>query len=184
MPNPNRARLKVQQSNLDGNREWSYVLRAYSRLGVSSACLVLQDRLGVDVVVMLHLAYVCMEHRVDTTERDVALADVAVRSWREEVVSRLRSARRSIDKNDETLKKLRAGIQDMEVLAEQHAFARLSALPTPITKSPLGSIRYSVLPVAAFYAQREGCMNQLDQPSVREAIRLLDEQLFTRSTSS
>ena len=172
--------VEANRLGFDVNREWNHVLRAYAKRGVASACLSLQDRLGVDVVVMLHLAYVCMEHGVAMTEQHVAQADAAVRRWREEVVRPLRSARRSIDKNDHALKKMRTGIQDLELLAERHALTLLAALPALNSVYPFESMRCSVSPVVAFYAQQGGHTNQLVQPSVREAVQLLDEQLFIK----
>jgi len=176
--------VQANRLGFDENREWNYVLRVYARRGVASACLLLQDRLGVDVVVMLHLAYVCMEHGVAMTDRGVAQADTAVRRWREEVVHPLRSARRFIKKKDDALKKLHTGLQEMELLAERYALARLEALPTPTNTNPMVSIWYSVLPVVAFYARRGGHMGQLNQQSVREAMQLLDEQLFIKEDAT
>ena len=69
------------------------MLATYARPGVAQACLLLQDRLGVDVLVLLHLAYVCSQHQRPLKDGQIAAADAVVRDWRDRVVRPLRAAR-------------------------------------------------------------------------------------------
>lgn len=158
--------------------EWGQVLRAYARPGVASACLLLQEELGVDVVVLLHLAYVQEVRGAVVTEDAVARADAAVKPWRDAVVRPLRGARRAIGKDAEALKPLRAGIQKMELLAERQAFALLAAAPackqTPGAAAPANAVQQ----VAAFYATAAGAADRLGRADVRQAIACLSKGLF------
>lgn len=154
--------------------EWRHVLAAYARPGVAQACLLLQDRLGVDVLVMLHLAYVCSQHRRPLQEHQIGAADAVVRDWRDQVVRPLRAARRAIAKDDPRTQALRAGVQQAELAAEQHALAMLAAMPTETGAQPPADAGSPTTLVATFYAQRNGCTADLQSAEVGHAIRLLD----------
>ncbi|QHE87099.1 TIGR02444 family protein [Hydrogenophaga sp. BPS33] len=74
--------------------EWRHVLALYGRPGVAQACLLLQDRLGVDVVVLLHLGYVERQRQCPLQASHVNAADAVVRDWREQVLRPLRRVAR------------------------------------------------------------------------------------------
>ena len=58
---------------------WRFSLRFYSRPGVASACLALQDEAGADVNVMLFLLFLA-EHKRQVTKEDIARLDGTVRA--------------------------------------------------------------------------------------------------------
>ena len=74
---------------------WRFSLRFYSRPGVASACLALQDEAGADVNVMLFLLFLA-EHKRQVTKEDIARLDGTVRAWRDRVVKPLRELRRAL----------------------------------------------------------------------------------------
>lgn len=159
----------------DPGDAWRHVLALYGRPGVAQACLLLQDRLDVDVLVMLHLGLVCQQHRLRLQAEQIEAADAVVRDWREQVVRPLRAARRAIARDDPQTQALRQRVQQAELGAEQHAFALLTAMPlwtdapaTANTASPAAS-------VARFYAQRSGREAELHQPEIASAIALLNQ---------
>ncbi len=163
------AAADFQHSN-----EWRQVVAMYGRPGVAQACLLLQDRLDVDVLVMLHLGHVCHQHRIALHESHVASADAVVRNWRDQVVRPLRSARRAIDKDDTDTQALRTAVQQAELGAEQHALAMLAALPVWTDTSPIECPTSTTELVAAFYAERGGHKADLKTAEIQAAIELLD----------
>src|SRR5690242_6327161 len=85
---------------LDGPH-WSFALRLYGRPGVSGACLALQDRLGVDVNVLLFALFAAADAGKAIDENDVAEMDRAVSAWRADVIFPLRALRRRLKEGPE-----------------------------------------------------------------------------------
>ena len=164
-------------SFLEGS-EWQHVLNAYGRPGVAQACLLLQDTLGVDVLVLLHLAYVCGQNDLSLSEGQIDAADAVVRDWRNQVVQPLRSARRAIAKEDPATHVLRANIQKAELVAEQHALAQLAAMPVWFGERQHADTRPPISLVAAFYAHRGSCTDKLQAPDIAQAVHLLERELL------
>lgn len=111
--------------------QWNYALRVYAHPGVSEACLELQARCGVDVVVMLHAMYAfdVLGIRLDTAALESA--DASVRAWREQVTHPLRSLRTFLKFGFEGMapsdvENVRGGIKAAELASESAAFAALS----------------------------------------------------------
>lgn len=159
---------------------WKYALQVYSRPGVSHACLLLQDELDLDVLVMLHLAYMSgSTGAAPIALSDVETADTCVHDWRDGVVRPLRSARRSIQKDDQELSELRAMIQKAELAAERHALIRLAALPLSkglVHVKPM--VPKSIRNVVQFYALRANKPQLPNRADLVDAIDLLDRALF------
>jgi uncharacterized protein (TIGR02444 family) len=83
----------MARSRRRSNPFWSYSLRLYRRPGVAPACLALQDRLGLDVNLLLFCLW--------TAERGIALGPLAIAAavnvsglWSANVVVPLRAVRR------------------------------------------------------------------------------------------
>lgn len=77
---------------LDG-AHWRFAVELYSQPGVSRACLYLQDRLAVDVNILLLVLFARRRHGLCLTRADIEQADDLIRPWRQEVVIRLREVR-------------------------------------------------------------------------------------------
>ena len=73
---------------------WRFSLATYSKPGVSSACLELQDSAGVDVNILLFVLWAGREGRL-LSDAEIKEAVARVEDWRRDVVSSLRQARRA-----------------------------------------------------------------------------------------
>jgi uncharacterized protein (TIGR02444 family) len=154
--------------------EWRSVIATYARPGVAQACLLLQEALGVDVLVLLHLAYAQGRGHGPAGPEHVGRADAAIRGWRDTVVKPLRAVRRALGKDDPAVRGLRADIQRCELEAERHGLALLSAMPWPQGgASAPGAVQH----VVRFYGERSGCLARASEPEVAAAIRLLENHL-------
>jgi uncharacterized protein (TIGR02444 family) len=154
---------------------WRHVLALYGRPGVAPACLLLQDRLDVDVLVLLHMGFVCQQHGLRLQAEQIEAADAVVRVWREQVVRPLRAARRAIARDDPQTQALRQRVQQAELGAEQHAFALLTAMPLWADAPATVDAAAPTASVAWFYAQRSGREAELQRPEIASAIALLNQ---------
>jgi uncharacterized protein (TIGR02444 family) len=110
--------------------EWNYALRVYAQPGVAEACLLLQDRAGVDVVVLLHAMYLLTAKGIALDEQALACAEARVGSWRREVTAPLRALRAALKPGFAGLpptfvEQTRQKIKAAELDAEFAAFAAL-----------------------------------------------------------
>ncbi len=120
----------------EANPFWRFSLRLYRRPGVAPACLALQDRLGVDVNLLLFCLWAGADGR-KLTAKTIALAVDLSRLWSDNVVRPLRHARRFLKPLG--LAKLRAEVARVELATEhmeQDLLYRL-APPRP-RKAPSG----------------------------------------------
>ena len=77
------------------NPLWDYASTIYALEGVAPACLVLQDRFGVDVNLLLYAAWLAhLQQRLGATH--VEALDAFVSDWRDQVVRPLRTLRRQL----------------------------------------------------------------------------------------
>ena len=162
--------------------EWADALDIYSMPGVPAACLLMQDRLGVDVTVLLHAMHVWSRQGVALDEDALAQADALVRPWRSRVTGPLRALRRELKAGfgpmpAELVAATRGHIQAAELSAELGAFAILSlhhvggvgirgATEVAPAESP-------VTGVAHFYALRNRRQQALSGVEVQDAIKRL-----------
>lgn len=112
---------------------WQFSLTVYVRPGASDACLGLQDRLGLDVNILLFCCWAGSQGHALSAEETESLRATAG-PWHDEVVRPLRAARRWL-KGRETLAAGAAGALRVDIKAkeleaeriEQHLLAE--ALP-------------------------------------------------------
>lgn len=102
---------------------WDFALRVYRAPGVSEACLEVQERLGMDVNVLLFCCWVAESGRGSLTPEALARACDAVAPWHETVVKNLRAVRRALKGGigaapKELAENLRREIQAREIDAE------------------------------------------------------------------
>ena len=117
---------------------WAYSLALYSKEGVNSACLLLQDDYGVDVNILLLGLYGAAQLDIGLTDMAIELLDEEVREYREFVLIPLRGARRRLKDMPlgGTGETVRNGIKETELRAEQLEQAMImrwlgNAKPTP-----------------------------------------------------
>ena len=75
---------------------WAFALRVYGRPQVADGCLRLQDETGVDVMMLLIIAFAAVRHHVLLTTSEIREFDEACRPWREQIVQPLRAIRRRL----------------------------------------------------------------------------------------
>jgi uncharacterized protein (TIGR02444 family) len=76
--------------------QWAFALRFYGRPGVAEALLLLQDRVGADVCVVLFALFVAWTHGAVVDGADLANLEAAIADWRREVIWPLRCLRRRL----------------------------------------------------------------------------------------
>jgi uncharacterized protein (TIGR02444 family) len=75
---------------------WAFSLTVYDGDGVADECLDLQERLNLDVNLLLFAAFVGAVEGVQLEKRDIAAASAAIAGWHGEIVRALRRARRAL----------------------------------------------------------------------------------------
>ena len=119
-------------ANLDlEGPHWQFALAIYSQPGVADVCLMLQDRLGLDINILLFATYATTACSVTVTAQDIEAMDAAVQAWRTEAVVPLRALRRRLKRRfgqleSEYAEMLRSKVKQTELLAEQIELAILA----------------------------------------------------------
>jgi uncharacterized protein (TIGR02444 family) len=75
---------------------WAFSLAVYAADGVAEECLALQERLNLDVNLLLFAAYVGAVEGMRLDRQDVANAHAVVAEWHNEIVRTLRHARQAL----------------------------------------------------------------------------------------
>lgn len=75
---------------------WTFSLATYSRDGVADECLGLQERVNLDVNLLLFAAFIGAVDGVRLDAKDIAAASAWVFDWHGEIVRSLRRARRAL----------------------------------------------------------------------------------------
>jgi uncharacterized protein (TIGR02444 family) len=163
------------------NALWRFVLPFYGREGVSPACLTLQDKIGVDVNIVLFAAFAQVERGITLDAEDVATADGLVRDWRTEVIQPLRRVRNRMKSGPSpapsaATENLRNRVKAAELEGEQVALAVLAAWldaqpARPADPSPEDDVARAVarhFHAGAFPSDVEAALTTLSQ-AVREA---------------
>jgi uncharacterized protein (TIGR02444 family) len=88
--------LRVTPSQPLNTPLWAFALAVYGRDGVADECLELQERLNLDVNLLLFAACVGAVEGVRLELQDIAAASAAVADWHSEIVRALRCVRRAL----------------------------------------------------------------------------------------
>jgi uncharacterized protein (TIGR02444 family) len=75
---------------------WAFSFAVYGSDGVADECLELQERLNLDVNLLLFAAFVGAAEGVQLDGQDIAAADAIVAGWHSEIVCAVRRARRAL----------------------------------------------------------------------------------------
>ncbi|WP_160349121.1 TIGR02444 family protein [Bordetella sp. 02P26C-1] len=111
----------------------SDAIALYGCEGVSEACLTLQERVQLDVNVLLFAAWMGVRLARSMRPQDIEEAAIQIRQWHREIVLPLRAVRRRLKTgpapapNDHT-DALRAKVQSVEIAAELVELAQLGQL--------------------------------------------------------
>ncbi len=105
---------------------WAFSLVVYGGDGVADECLALQERLNLDVNLLLLAAFAAAREGLQFAVRDIAEANAAIVNWHEGIVRPLRHARRTLKPAAESsggLREpsmaLRAPVQSADLAAEK-----------------------------------------------------------------
>jgi uncharacterized protein (TIGR02444 family) len=115
------------------NSFWDFSLALYRRPGVADACLTLQERLGIDVNLLLYFAWRANQGQALSREEAAAIA-AHVSAWHDGVVRPLRALRTDLKADAKSappaaVDRLRAQIKSAELNAERVEQDMLFALP-------------------------------------------------------
>ena len=75
---------------------WDFSLRVYGSEGVPEACLVLQERYGIDVNVLLYCCWLGASGRGTLDDGEIAAVRGAVEHWHRDVVRAVRAVRQRL----------------------------------------------------------------------------------------
>jgi uncharacterized protein (TIGR02444 family) len=115
----------------DDEALWRFSLAFYARPCVSEALIALQDRVGLDVNLMLFALWLGVSGR-SLTKEELAIADQIARSIRADIVEPLRELRRKLRADpDVDIQHLREGIKGLELAAEKVIQVRLGRTARP-----------------------------------------------------
>ena len=136
---------------------WQFSLALYGRPGVDGACLSLQERHGLDVNLLL-LCVWAGHAGIRLSRGDIAGLAGGVTGWQAQVVQPLRAVRRWLKHQEaaptEPAERLRAGVKEQELAAEQVQQALLYA---PLSDGTLGEAaragpRLAMANLSAYFA--------------------------------
>ena len=106
---------------------WRFALALYARPGVAPACLELQDRHGIDVIILLYGCWLGASGRGRLDPAALRRAEAVARPWREQVVEPLRRTRHGL-KGIAGAEQLYERMKQVELAAEREAVKRLAPL--------------------------------------------------------
>ncbi len=126
---------------------WQFSLAVYTQEDVARHCLALQDRVGLDVNMLLMMLWAASCWRHAPTTEQIAQADSLVQDWREEVILPLRKLRTRLKTGpapapDAITSELRENIKRLELEAErteQDVLAEWVREQKPLSRLPVES---------------------------------------------
>lgn len=146
------------------NPFWRFSLRVYGTPGVAAECLDLQDKLGLDVNVVLFAAWLGAIRDVALGQADLDRVEAAVKVWTADVVRPLRAVRRRLKSvpeiADPQVQALRKRVADTELFSEQVEQALLHELSGvighPAAATGEAVVRANVAAVLAAHGADDG----------------------------
>lgn len=111
---------------------WTFSLALYGRLGVAPALIGLQDRLGLDVNMLLYCCWAGVEGR-SLTPADLAAVEAVVEPWQVKLVRPLRLLRRRLkggfgELPTDRVEAYRKRLNELEIEAERIAQEAMAAM--------------------------------------------------------
>ncbi|HWV51063.1 TIGR02444 family protein [Pseudorhodoplanes sp.] len=125
------------------NPFWRFSLQVYGTAGVADECISVQDKLGIDVNVLLFAAWLGAARGVVIRDADIQRISAAVATWSADVVQPLRVVRRGLKQNmeiaDVAVQALRKQVAGAELFAEQVEQAMLFRMADDLGEKGAGS---------------------------------------------
>lgn len=97
---------------------WQFCLSWYARPGVSQACIELQDKLGLNVNLMLLLCW-CEQQKLQLSFDQIERLGLSLKVWSEKYTQPLRQLRRQIALEDHADESVKHAIFDAEMALEK-----------------------------------------------------------------
>jgi uncharacterized protein (TIGR02444 family) len=158
----------MPRASRPGNPFWTYSLRLYRKAGVAPACLALQDRLGIDVNVLLFCLF-AGDRGIKLPGATLKLMTDLSLLWSSNVVGPLRGTRRFLKPLG--LPVLRAEVARVELSAErieQDLLIRL--LPRAARRPRTGRAEPAAANLAGYFQR---CGPRLGPGDVRHVLTIL-----------
>ena len=159
---------------------WDFSVATYNRPGVQQACLSLQDKMGVDVNILM---YCCWRGALTKDGLSTLLADLA--PWQNNVVSGLRSVRRTLKpmlidlaEFSESAGDLGRKIAALELEAEKLQQAMLERHGADLVASSASS-QIAADNLSCYFA----CLNKTPDAAAQKALDILISAAFTSSNA-
>jgi uncharacterized protein (TIGR02444 family) len=159
---------------------WNFVIELYAKQGVSQACLLLQDQLGVDVSFLLTALFYSARRQVDLTVEEIEKLDRHISARRIETVLPLRNLRRRLKEGNPAVEGHSAGelyrqIKAAELLAEQLEIGalvqQLEQIPGNPARAPSG--RTTIEHVVKHFADASKLGHRLGEAIIQNAVSIL-----------
>lgn len=167
------------------NPFWQFSLTVYARPGVAAACLGLQSALGIDINVLLFVAWIGAAKDIILDDRSLATIEARVRGWNDSVVRPLRTVRKNMKSlpeiANEPVNDMRKDIAALELRAEQIEQALLFGAAEKVGGTHAGGTKAAIhANVTRFVARHAG--GAVDIPDLS---RLIDEAaIYSRRETS
>lgn len=179
LKNDHRPRSRACEDEL-----WPFSLAFYERPAIAEALVDLQEEAGLDVNLILFAIWVGLSGRGSLDERDLKVADQAIRTMRVDVIEPLRQLRRRLKPApDAGIQRLRDKIKAPEIDAEKAAQERLAALVAPASKSDFAERLADAEANFALYLQPAAAQSKTATIIRDELRRFVDEPLSPRSSA-
>jgi len=157
---------------------WAFALAIYAKPGVAEACLTLQDRAGVDVMLLLATTFAAVKHRLLLTPDEIRALDEACRLWREQIVWKLRAIRIELKSGPQpapsATEQFRSQVKALELAAEKLENQLLvECLPLRPPEKEIVKperLRAVLEDVVSFFAERRGTASRAGLPSSIDTI--------------
>jgi uncharacterized protein (TIGR02444 family) len=170
--------VKPSRPDLEAD-SWAFALEIYARPGVADACLKLQNEAGVDVMMLLMVAYAAVRHRIFLTASEIRTLDETCRPWREQIVRPIRAIRSGLKSgplpapNGET-EQFRSKVKAIELAAErlqnQLLAERLPLRPPERDAVDPDELRSVLRSVVMLFLETRGKPNAELLPSIDEIV--------------
>jgi len=157
------------------NPFWQFSLAVYARPGVAAECLGLQTALGIDVNVLLFVAWIGAAKGVILDDQSIETIEARACGWNDSVVRRLRTVRQNMKLLPEIANKpadgLRKDIAALELRAEQIEQALLFEAAETASGSQSSDAKAAIVAnVTRFVTRRAG-----GEADIPDFSRLIDE---------